>query len=196
MSHPALRRRRNPEDRGHVRDLLDRLKEFTDNVMEAAGDDPYETTFDPMEYPIDDTTMQAYLDAPVLGWGATRVVVLLPSGNVAKLPWSDMTQASTDNEWDRWQAASDEVREMLLPPLEYVGGGIGVIVFPFVRTAEAAGLDYDHPWLVEAREKWKALWLAGAPGAEAEDYQNTQNWGVYTDPDTGTKRVVLIDYGD
>jgi hypothetical protein len=30
----------------------------------------------------------------------------------------------------------------------------------------------------------------------AEDYQNTQNWGVYTDPDTGTKRVVLIDYGD
>jgi hypothetical protein len=178
------RLRRNPEDQGYVLDLLDRLEEFKSSVMEAAGDDPYETTFDPMEYPIDSDTLRAYLDARILGWGASRVVVLLPTGNVAKLPWSDMVEGNA-REWDRWQEASEEVREMLLPPLEMVSG---VIVFPRAKTVDDRG--YDDPELAAARKRWKALWLAGAPGADVEDMQNTQNWGIYEG------RVVLIDYAE
>ena len=181
------RLRRNPEDRGYVRDLLARLQEFKENVMEAAEVDPYETSFDPMDYPIDDSTLQAYLDAPVLGWGASRVVVRLPSGNVAKLPWSDAYEAN-EREWDNWNEASEassEVQEMLLPPLEYISG---VLVFPHAKTVHH--LDYDDPMLAAAREKWKRLWSAGAPGANAQDFQNTQNWGIYDG------RVVLLDYAD
>ena len=178
------RLRRNPEDRGYVRDLLARLQEFKENVMEAAEVDPYETSFDPMEYPIDDTTMQAYLDAPVLGWGASRVVVLLPSGNVAKLPWSDAYE-SNEREWDNWNEASSEVQEMLLPPLEYISG---VLIFPHAETVHH--LDYGDPTLAAARTKWKRLWSAGAPGANVQDFENTQNWGIYDG------RVVLIDYAD
>lgn len=178
------RLRRNPEDRAYVRDLLARLQEFKENVMEAADVDPHETPFDPMEYPIDDTTMQAYLDAPVLGWGASRVVVLLPSGNVAKLPWTDEI-ASNEQEWDNWNWASLEVQEMLLPPLEYVSG---VLVFPRVKTVHDR--DYDDPELAAARTKWKRLWSARAPGANAQDFENTQNWGIYDG------RVVLIDYAE
>ena len=182
--NPRRRLRRNPEDRGYVRDLLARLQEFKENVMEAADVDPSETPFDPMDYPIDDTTMQAYLDAPVLGWGASRVVVLLPSGNVAKLPWSD-TYESNEREWDNWNEASSEVQEMLLPPLEYISG---VLIFPHAETVHH--LDYDDPTLAAAREKWKRLYLSNAPGANAQDFQNTQNWGIYQG------RLVLLDYAD
>jgi len=186
-SRPVRRLRRNPEDRGYVRDLLARLQEFRENVMEAAEVDPYETSFDPMDYPIDDSTLQAYLDAPVLGWGASRVVVLLPSGNVAKLPWSDADEAN-EREWDNWNDASEassEVQEMLLPPLEYIAG---VLVFPHAETVHH--LDYDDPALAAAREKWKRLYLSNAPGANAQDFQNTQNWGIYQG------RLVLLDYAD
>lgn len=152
--------------------------------MEAAGDDPYETSFDPMDYPIFDDTIASYLDAPVLGWGASRVVVLLPSGNVAKLPWTDDID-SNDREWGNWQEASEEVRAMLLPPLEYVSG---VIVFPRVKTVHDR--DYDDPELAAARNRWRDLWSAAAPGANAQDFQNTQNWGIYDG------RIVLIDYAE
>ena len=152
--------------------------------MEAAGDDPYDTSFDPMAYPINDDTLASYLDAPVLGWGASRVVVLLPSGNVAKLPWTDEI-ASNEQEWENWQQASEEVQQMLLPPLEYVSG---VLVFPRVKTVHDR--DYDDPELSAARGKWKRLWSAGAPGATAGDFQNTQNWGIYDG------RIVLIDYAE
>jgi len=181
---PVRRLRRNPEDRAHIRDLLARLQDFKESVMEAAGDDPYETSFDPMAYPIFDDTIASYLDAPVLGWGASRVVVLLPSGNVAKLPWTDEI-ASNEQEWDNWQEASEEVQEMLLPPLEYVSG---VIVFPRVKTVHDR--DYDDPELTAARNQWRKLQRAGAPGATAGDFQNTQNWGIYDG------RIVLIDYAE
>jgi len=183
--NPRMRRlRRNPEDRGYVLDLLARLQEFKENVMEAADVDPYDTEFDPMDYPIDDSTLQSYLDAPVLGWGASRVVVRLPSGNVAKLPWSDAYEAN-EREWDNWNEASPEVQEMLLPPLEYVSG---VLVFPHAKTVHH--LDYDDPALAAARSRWRELWSAGAPGASAQDFQNTQNWGIYDG------RLVLLDYAD
>ena len=181
---PVRRLRRNHEDRAHIRDLLARLQDFKENVMEAAGDDPYDTSFDPMAYPINDDTLASYLDAPVLGWGASRVVVLLPSGNVAKLPWTDEI-ASNEQEWENWQQASEEVQQMLLPPLEYVSG---VLVFPRVKTVHDR--DYDDPELAAARTKWKRLWSAGAPGATAGDFQNTQNWGIYDG------RIVLIDYAE
>lgn len=178
------RLRRNPEDRAHIRDLLARLQDFKESVMEAAGDDPYETSFDPMAYPIFDDTISSYLDAPVLGWGASRVVVLLPSGNVAKLSWTDDID-SNDREWGNWQEASEEVQKLLLPPLEYVSG---VIVFPRVKTVHDR--DYDDPELAAARNRWRDLWSAAAPGANAQDFQNTQNWGIYEG------RIVLIDYAE
>ena len=153
--------------------------------MEAAGEDPYETSFDPMAYPIYDDTLASYLEAPVLGWGASRVVVLLPSGNVAKLPWADDIIDSNEQEWENWQQASEEVQQMLLPPLEYVSG---VLVFPLVKTVHDR--DYDDPELAAARTKWKRLWSARAPGANAQDFQNTQNWGIYDG------RIVLIDYAE
>lgn len=181
--------RRNPEDRAHIRDLLARLQDFKENARYAGdaqydGDDPYGITFDPMDYPLHDGTINSYLDTEVLGWGGTRVVVLLPSGNVAKLPWSDEF-ASNEQEWNNWQEASPEVRRMLLPPLEYVSG---VLVFPYVKTVEDR--DYDDPELAAARTKWKRLWSARAPGAKAQDFENTQNWGIYDG------RLVLIDYAD
>jgi hypothetical protein len=183
-TRPVRRLRRNPEDRAHIRDLLDRLEEFKSSVMEAAGDDPYETSFDPMDYPIYDDTLASYLDATVLGWGASRVVVLLPSGNVAKLPWTDEI-ASNEQEWENWQEASEEVQAMLLPPLEYISG---VLVFPLVKTVHDR--DYDDPELAAARARWRELWSARAPGANAQDFQNTQNWGIYEG------RVVLVDYAE
>ena len=176
--------RRNPEDAGVIRDLLARLQEFKYAVMEAAGDDPYDTPFDPHEYPISKYTLLSYLDAPILGFGATRVVVRLPSGNVAKLLWSDDI-SSNEDEWNNWQQASPEVRRMLLPPLEYVEG---VLVYPHVETVEGRG--YDDPDLVAARARWARLWNARAPGANASDFQRNANWGIYDG------RLVLIDYAD
>jgi hypothetical protein len=176
--------RRNPEDAGVIRDLLGRLQDFKEATMEAAGDDPYDTAFDPNEYPVSKYALSSYLDVPVLGWGATRVVVVLPSGNVAKLPWlEDVT--SNEDEWNNWQEASPEVRQMLLPPLEYVAGAI---VFPRVVTTE--NRDYDDRELVAARKKWERLWSARAPGANAQDFENSANWGEYDG------RLVLIDYAE
>lgn len=181
---PSRRLRRNPEDAGVIRDLLARLQEFKYAVMEAAGDDPYDMPFDPNEYPISKYTLMSYLDAPILGFGATRVVVRLPSGNVAKLLWSDDI-SSNEDEWQNWQEASPEVRQMLLPPLEYVEG---VLVYPHVETVEGRG--YDDPDLVAARARWAKLWNARAPGANASDFQRNANWGIYDG------RLVLIDYAD
>ena len=126
----------------------------------------------------------SYLDAPILGFGATRVVVRLPSGNVAKLLWSDDI-SSTEDEWNNWQQASPEVRRKRLPPLEYVEG---VLVYPHVETVEGRG--YDDPDLVAARARWARLWNARAPGANASDFQRNANWGIYDG------RLVLIDYAD
>lgn len=182
---PTRRLRRNPEDGGVIHDLMGKLMEFKYAVMDAAGDDPESTRFDVNEYPVSKYALQSYLDVPVLGWGATRVVVRLPSGNVAKLPWGDEEQDTNVREWENWQEASPEVRQMLLPPLELT---YGVIVFPHVKTVEDR--DYDDPALEAARKKWAKLWNARAPGANASDFQRNANWGIYDG------RLVLIDYAD
>ena len=168
-----------------MRELSEKLEDFKRAVMEAGGDDPDDTNFDPMEYPIFSDTIESYLDTKVLGWGASRVVVLLPTGNVAKLPWNEAGQQANDAEWENWQEASEEVQAMLLPPLEYISG---VLVFPHVKTVHDR--DYDDPELAAARTKWKRLWSAGAPGANAQDFENTNNWGIYGG------NVVLIDYAE
>jgi hypothetical protein len=178
-------RRRNPEDRVLVRELSEKLEDFKRAVMEAGGDDPDDTNFDPMEYPIFSDTIESYLDTKVLGWGASRVVVLLPTGNVAKLPWNEAGQQANDAEWDTWNEASEEVQELLLPPLENVRG---VVVYPRVKTV--TDRDYDDPELAAARERWRRLVKEEAPGAVAWDYQNTNNWGIYGG------NVVLIDYAE
>ena len=177
--------RRNPEDRAVVRELMDKLMDFKYAVMEASGEDPEYTRFDVNDYAINKYTLESYLDTKVLGWGATRVVVRLPSGNVAKLPWGDDEQETNVREWENWQEASPEVRRMLLPPLELIDG---VIVFPRVVTEDRR--DYDDPDLVAAREEWTKLWNAHAPGAKASDFHRNSNWGTYEG------RLVLIDYAD
>jgi hypothetical protein len=177
--------RRNPEDRAVVRELMDKLTDFKYAVMEASGEDPEYTRFDMNDYPINKYALESYLDTKVLGWGATRVVVTLPSGNVAKLPWGDEERETNVREWENWQEASPEVRRMLLPPLELIDG---VIVFPRVVTEDRR--DYDDPDLVAAREEWTKLWNARAPGANASDFHRNSNWGTYEG------RLVLIDYAD
>jgi len=179
------RLRRNPEDAGVIRDLMGKLMDFKYAVMEASGEDPEYTRFDVNDYPINKYDLESYLDTKVLGWGATRVVVKLPSGNVAKLPWGDEEQDTNVREWENWQQASPEVRRMLLPPLELT---YGVIVFPRVVTEDRR--DYDDPDLVAARERWSRLWHARAPGANASDFHRNSNWGTYEG------RLVLIDYAD
>jgi hypothetical protein len=181
----ARRLRRNPEDRAVVRELMDKLMDFKYAVMEASGEDPEYTRFDMNDYPINKYALESYLDTKVLGWGATRVVVTLPSGNVAKLPWGDEERETNVREWENWQEASPEVRRMLLPPLELIDG---VIVFPRVVTEDRR--DYDDPDLVAARERWTKLWNARAPGANASDFHRNSNWGIYDG------RLVLIDYAD
>jgi len=184
VRRPAPRRRRNPEDKAFIRDLVARLQDYKDNVVEEAGGDP-DREFDPNDYPIYKGDIADYLGVPVLGWGATRVVAVLPSGNVVKLPWSDTGAESSDREWENWNEASEEVQELLLPPLEYVAGAI---VFPRVKTV--TDRDYDDPELDAARKAYARLYRSNAPGANAQDFQNTQNWGVYDG------RLVLLDYGD
>ena len=151
IRRPARRLRRNPEDRAVVRELMDKLTDFKYAVMEASGEDPEYTRFDMNDYPINKYALESYLDTKVLGWGATRVVVTLPSGNVAKLPWGDEERETNVREWENWQEASPEVRRMLLPPLELFDG---VIVFPRVVTEDRR--DYDDPDLVAAeRDAWE-----------------------------------------
>ena len=177
-----------------VRDLAGRLGEWTRGVIEAAGDDPDEVEFDPNEYPVHARDLEDALDAPVLGFGYSRVAVRIAPGLVAKLPWRYDGQLRSESEYDAWSEATDEVRAMMLPPVDFVSPGI--IVFPEVAPVardsreEMRLSDAAKAELEEAQARWMALSRAGVPGALTRDVYGAQNWGRFDG------RLVLLDYED
>lgn len=182
-------------DRTRVRDLAGRLAEWTRGVIEASGDNPDEFEFDPNAYPVDTRDLERALGVPVLGFGYSRVAVRVAPGVVAKLPWRYDGQLRSESEYAVWSEADDEVRAMLLPPLDLVTNP-SVIVLPEVEPVardtrvEARLSDVAKQELREAQERWLHLSYAGAPGALTRDVHSAQNWGRYDG------RLVLLDYED
>lgn len=134
----------------------------------------------------DEDELQHRLGVPMLGYGVTRVAVELPDGSVAKLPWGRGGRTATANEIAVWQGAPARLREMLLPPLDYLPD-LGVVVFPKVRVLDP----YEDAALQKGLEERLRRLPATFP--RFTDLR-PENSGVYTDPTTGKQRVVLIDY--
>ena len=182
-------------DRARVRDLAGRLGEWTHDVIEAAGDDPSEAEFDPNVYRFSHADLEDALGVPVLGSGYSRVAVRIAPGVVAKLPWRYDGTLRSESEYNAWSEADDDVRAMLLPPLDFVYPP-GVIVFPEVEpvardSCEEARLSAaDKEALQDAQERWLDLSQRQAPGALTRDVYGAQNWGRYDG------RFVLLDYED
>ena len=182
-------------DRARVRDLAGRLAEWTRGVIEATGDDPDAVEFDPNAYPVDTHDLERVLGVPVLGFGYSRVAVRVAPGVVAKLPWRYDGQLRSESEYAAWDEATDEVRAMMLPPLDFVSPP-GVIVFPEVTPVardsleEARLPDAVRDELRAAQARWLALAYAGTPGALTRDVYGAANWGRYDG------RLVLLDYED
>ena len=182
-------------DRARVRDLAGRLGEWTRDVIEAAGDDPSEVEFDPNVYSFSHADLEQTLGVPVLGSGYSRVAVRIAPGVVAKLPWRYDGTLRNESEYNAWSEADDDVRAMMLPPLDFVYPP-GVIVFPEVEPiagdsrAEARLSPADAAALRAAQEDWLHLVQQQAPGALTRDVYGAQNWGRYDG------RLVLLDYED
>ena len=182
-------------DRARVRDLAGRLGEWTRDVIEAAGDDPSEAEFDPNVYSFSHADLEDALGVPVLGSGYSRVAVRIAPGVVAKLPWRYDGTLRSESEYNAWSEADDDVRAMMLPPLDFVYPP-GVIVFPEVEpvardSREEARLSAaDKEALRDAQERWLDLSQRQAPGALTRDVYGAQNWGRYEG------RFVLLDYED
>lgn len=182
-------------DRTRVRDLAGRLAEWTRGVIESNGDNPDEVEFDPNEYSVDTRDLERALGVPVLGFGHSRVAVRVAPGVVAKLPWRYDSQLRSESEYAAWEEATDEVRAMLLPPLDLVPNP-SVIVFPEVEPvardsrAEARLPESVKTALRDAQERWMKLSYAGTPGALTRDVYGAANWGRYDG------RLVLLDYED
>jgi len=182
-------------DRARVRDLAGRLGEWTRDVIEAAGDDPSEVEFDPNVYSFSHADLEEALGVPVLGSGYSRVAVRIAPGVVAKLPWRYDGTLRNESEYNAWSEADDDVRAMMLPPLDYVYPP-GVIVFPEVEPVavdsrmEARLSPADAAALRAAQEDWLHLVQRQAPGALTRDVYGAQNWGRYDG------RLVLLDYED
>ena len=182
-------------DRARVRDLAGRLGEWTRDVIEAAGDDPSEAEFDPNVYRFSHADLEEALGVPVLGSGYSRVAVRIAPGVVAKLPWRYDGTLRSESEYNAWSEADDDVRAMMLPPLDFVYPP-GVIVFPEVEPvardsrAEARLSAADNAALRDAQERWLDLAQRQAPGALTRDVYGAQNWGRYDG------RLVLLDYED
>jgi hypothetical protein len=182
-------------DRARVRDLAGRLGEWTRDMIEAAGDDPDDDDFDPNVYSFSHADLEQALGVPVLGFGYSRVAVRIAPGVVAKLPWRYDGTLRSESEYNAWSEADDEVRAMMLPPLDYVYPP-GVIVFPEVESvakdtrAEGRLSPADAAALRAAQEDWLHLVQRQAPGALTRDVYGAQNWGRYDG------RLVLLDYED
>lgn len=182
-------------DRTRVRDLAGRLAEWTRGVIEANGDNPDEVEFDPNEYSVDTRDLERALGVPVLGFGYSRVAVRVAPGVVAKLPWRYDSQLRSQSEYAVWEEAADEVKAMLLPPLDLVPNP-SVIVFPEVEPvardsrAEARLPESVQTALRDAQDRWMEMSYAGMPGALTHDAYSAQNWGWYDG------RLVLLDYED
>lgn len=204
-------------DRALIRELGEKLRAYTRGLIEdeVEPDEAYDpneyedfyaipillsarvgTPDGPQEFPLrhvyrDD--LERALGVPVLGWGYSRVVVRVAPGIVAKLPWREDGVERNSAEVSLYNEASDEVKELMLPPLDYVYPP-GVAVFPEVEVVAAEGSEKmampqrTKVELAKARARWLALVRSGEPGAVTEDVQNGANWGYYDG------RMVLIDY--
>lgn len=160
-----------------------RLTAFQNKVMRQAGDDPSETSFDPEVYSFSYAELSKALKVQVIGNGNSRLVVRVAPGVVAKFPWRDELVAQNVAEYEAYQEASPEVQALLLPPLGLVHG---VILFPEVERLDPK--DQEDPAFAEAINRWSALYLANAPGANATDIASWRNWGRHNG------RLVLLDY--
>ena len=180
-------------DRARIRDLGEKLRAYTRGIIEEVEGDPDYAEFDPNEYTVYKDDLERALGVPVIGWGYSRVVVRVAPGIVAKLPWREDGIERNAAEVGLYGDASDEVKEMLLPPLDYVYPP-GAAIFPEVEVVAASSREQAkldpavRERLQQAKRRWLALVRAGEPGAVTEDVKSSANWGVYEG------RIVLIDY--
>lgn len=178
-------------DRARIRELVEKLRAYTRGLIEAEGE-PYRQFDTELHFPDEDDIERA-LGVPVLGWGSSRLVVRVAPGVVAKLPWREDGVEQNAREVRLYEQASDEVREMMLPPLDYIDPP-GVSIFPEVKTVGYS--DSDSPEVIrsrsreldDARNRWLDLVKSGKPGAVTEDVGSGGNWGFYNG------KMVLIDY--
>lgn len=173
-----------------VREVETYHSELISREEETQGVDEDETRYyGPSDfYWWDEDKLARRLGAPLLGYGGSRVVVELPDGTVAKLPWGEGGRISTSNEIAVWENASPRLREMLLPPLDYLPD-LGTSVFPQVIV-----LDEEYDAELQANLVRRLRALAGGRVRFAD--LRAENSGIYTDPATGEQRVVLIDYAE
>lgn len=175
-----------------VRAIYARLGPWTRAVIEAAGDDPEFSEFDPNVYSFDGGQLEAALGVPVLGFGYSRVVVRVAPGIVAKLPWRQDGHDRNRAEVGAWDEASEAVQQMMLPPLGSIYPGIAL--FPEVKVVARNSMETAKlspkvkADLRRAQQRWLRLVNAGAPGAITSDVYGPGNWGRYEG------RLVLIDY--
>jgi len=139
----------------------------------------------------DEDALEQRLGVPLLGYGVSRIVVQLPDGNVAKLPWlrpmerQETGFSGNDVEYDVWRTADASLRNLLLPVLDYFPAS-DVLVVPFAEV-----LDEDNP---------ESMRIVNGLVARLQELESTiadlhtENCGFYTDPATGKKRAVVIDY--
>jgi len=178
-------------DHARIRELGEKLRAYTRGIIDEAGDDL--NNFDPYDYDISKGDMEHVLGVPVLGWGLSRVVVRVAPGIVAKLPWREDGVERNAAEVSLYDEASDEVKEMLLPPLDYVYPP-GAAVFPEVEVVAASSREQaalpqrKRQDLEHARARWLALVRSGEPGAVTGDVHSGENWGILDG------KMVLIDY--
>jgi hypothetical protein len=177
-------------DRARIRELGDKLRAYTRSIIEEVEGDPDAAEFDPNEYSVYKDDLERALGVPVLGWGDSRVVVRVAPGIVAKLPWREDGFERNAAEVQLYEQASDEVKEMLLPPLDYIDPP-GVSVFPEAKHfafADPEDLRKRRWEWDDARNRWLALVKSGKPGAVATDVWSSSNFGFYNG------KLVLIDY--
>ena len=178
-------------DRALIRELGEKLRYYTRSIIEEAEGDPDAAEFDPNEYTVYKDDLERALGVPVLGWGYSRVVVRVAPGIVAKLPWREDGVERNSAEVSLYDEASDEVKELMLPPLDYVYPP-GAAVFPEVEVVAASSREemampqQTKQELAKARARWLALVRSGEAGAVTEDVQSGANWGYHAG-----KRVLI-----
>ena len=178
-------------DRAFIRELVEKLRAYTRGLIEAQGE-PYHQ-LDVELHPVDKDDIERALGVPVLGWGSSRLAVRVAPGVVAKLPWREDGVEQNAREVKLYEQASDEVKDLMLPPLDYVYPP-GVSIFPEVDTVSfrdsegREAINTKLRKLEDARNRWLSLVRSGEPGAITEDVWGSDNWGFYNG------KTVLIDY--
>jgi len=183
--------------RKRVRAVDARLQAWIRRTIRRAGDDPDTSAFDPNVYSFSEDTLGRALRVPVLGHGYSRVVVRIAPGVVAKFPWREEGITRSEAELGAWDREGEDVRALLLPPLDYVSPP-GVSIFPEARPLQVRMDAQSEDWLAftEAKRRWVDLFNARwddivEDRTDADKLTSdieARNWGWYDG------RVVLVDY--